>query len=700
MEGTNFRRIQKLRRLVSRINGSKEKTEVECLIHKSIETAIWVYGSHEEGFSQWMKDQQLSEPVHVTKIQPSETSFSKTSSVQGCRIASSAASSWSCTSSDVFVLDPDFAQVLEDVLLKEPPNDLRALSSPGRYEIGHGERDNLSNADLIASIAQSLAMSIQTLNTWIKQSPSSDVASLPGEQRCLTFLRDLLRNAEHKLAQDSKEEAVDRLYSAIRSTLMLFRSVPEQNRNRLIIEQFIHSNKINTSHIQQFRQGIDLVCTTSIDTVESILATSGLLHCMGLLAIYCSGFHTQGPIMRRYVNAAQEFFLLELSFGASRPQSWYRLAQCYEVQRWYRPGTQLHITQAIRCYSQAITLSQQVDLTSEIKALSAVFYYDLGILISCLNVSVKIDWDLDQSNTRLMAMGLFRSAIEAHENHVECVSIIQCSQRILTASRSHFMLAVSAFRLIEASHDHKPTLQSEHSAVLGDAYSEFLALLEVSELCWDWAYRFDYFEELMSLFEWFEKSAWPDSKRIANQTIAVLLQQRQECDPHKRSRHNLQPPGDYYLDSLTMTTTEDQPSLDLVNHHTQEVHRGGAVVERSKQQPRVSDTVLRNDRSGNSNVAHKKTNRSNRSRKLLKPKTGTKLDANIHSNPRDISVTQIQSVAELDPEQVIALAISYEKQRKVTLSMKVGALHECGNSILTQKLVFQSLDTTAQGLCQ
>ena len=386
---------------------------------RSFDTANWVFGD-QQGLAIWYEEILGRLPYPGNYLPSDVVTTYPPSTVHSCR---------DDCSSNCSDLEVDLLQVLEDVVLDYPPNDLaRGTLFPIKEEPAD---DTLAYMEtqintLVLSIRKSSWRSTRFLRNAIYMECLEEHKTSDSEAKYLTTtLPDMLEALFQVTYLDLEVIRIRQILSTLREALEVQRSGANRKLNTRIIESSLDSN-IWSRDLLQSIQGVWSISTKPIHGIDSVLATSEWYFYMGMLALSRSQFRFQSPPLREYLDSAISFFFFDLQYGTDRWETWYRLAQCYEAVAETTSDFIAPIWRAIHCYMIAISSAKRTTHTNESLKTLSLLCHDFGILTYNLTPFMESKWPLGRNETCKLAINLLKLAtlyfsgrwmyVETHNN--------------------------------------------------------------------------------------------------------------------------------------------------------------------------------------------------------------------------------------------------------------------------------------------
>ncbi|KAI9660091.1 MAG: Histone transcription regulator 3 [Bathelium mastoideum] len=210
----------------------------------------------------------------------------------------------------------------------------------------------------------------------------------------LALLDFVLTQASRVNIKDLPKTELKKAIEKIHGSLPKSKPSEGMLRNQAVYRAKVKS-PIQPLNLFQCLDGVGGLPSVRVSPSEAPAASKGWYFLMGQIAL--TRFRSQkrvGPVPTEDVMLAIAFFVQDIQYSADKWETWYRLAQAYDVQveesvLWSAEGLNNHsqdIVQnqraAIHCYTLAVALAvQTADLSSETSSKMADLYADFGTRI-------------------------------------------------------------------------------------------------------------------------------------------------------------------------------------------------------------------------------------------------------------------------------------------------------------------------------
>ncbi|KAJ4305465.1 Histone transcription regulator 3 [Kalmusia sp. IMI 367209] len=254
--------------------------------------------------------------------------------------------------------------------------------------------DDVSEASNRDTELSQILYDLYGLKTFINPQECQEFGSNPDilDKKTATNLLPFILSQAGKISiKDLPKHELKTTIERVHGALGRPRSHEEVSQNRKTISAFIKS-PINPVSLFNCLKGIGTLPTKPIPTEVSIPAAKGWYFLMGNIALNkfkSQKRTTQAPT--EDVNFAQAFFVQDLEFSIERWETWYRLAQAYDIQleeavswnadKMNNNSMELLAYQrsSIHCYTMAVACAlRDADSTSQTRAKVAQLYTDFG----------------------------------------------------------------------------------------------------------------------------------------------------------------------------------------------------------------------------------------------------------------------------------------------------------------------------------
>ena len=263
--------------------------------------------------------------------------------------------------------------------------------------------------DLTSSIPEPLIFLIDAVRGFQKESLSENREKK--DHSTLNWMFCLLRSYLPNYPLMGTADMMD-LHSRFLDASKILRSNPLRDQNRGDIETFLASGKFEVYDMYWNIRGSKPLVTNVISHTDSVLSTSGLLLMMAGYPLSRYQIQTNRSEAVKGAKMAIDLLLLDLSYGHDHWNSWYRLAQSFEVLAQGLPECVSATAKAGQCYIRAIgSYHQHVHEDSDFEAISDL-YHDFGVFTCFSAFKMEPRWGISGADMWRMAISLLTRAIE------------------------------------------------------------------------------------------------------------------------------------------------------------------------------------------------------------------------------------------------------------------------------------------------